>query len=126
MAGKCSSFQFITSVLHCRLFRKSRLTTTPLQTLYEFPDLSYKDSQGFKGIKPPGADLIEDVYKNVRFDIRFYEEVQVVEGSTSSPPKFLISADGTRAFAEAAARDRVGFRRRWSRRRARNRGPSRG
>ncbi|KAG9193724.1 hypothetical protein G6011_03759 [Alternaria panax] len=67
-------------------------------TLYEFPDLSYKDSAGFKGITPPNADLIENVYKNTRFDIRFYEQVQVAEGpspsssSSSSPPKFLISA----------------------------------
>ncbi|KAB2111776.1 hypothetical protein AG0111_0g1164 [Alternaria gaisen] len=80
------------TALQQKLSRPYYSNEAPWLTLYEFPDLSYKDSQGFKGIKPPGADLIEDVYKNVRFDIRFYEEVQVVEGSTPSPPKFLISA----------------------------------
>lgn len=46
-------------------------------------DVEYRNSDDFTGIakrNPPSKELIETVYSNVRFDIRFYEEVQVVEG----------------------------------------------
>jgi hypothetical protein len=71
------------------------------QTLYEFPDFSYKESKDFKDVavsNPPSAELIENVYKNARFDIRFYEEVQLVSRNQAIPtesstqPKFVISA----------------------------------
>ncbi|KAL1799614.1 hypothetical protein ACET3X_003651 [Alternaria dauci] len=82
------------TALQQQLSRPYYSNEAPWLTIYEFPDLSYKDSQGFKSIGPPGADVIENVYKNARFDIRFYEEIQAIEGSSTSspPPKFLISA----------------------------------
>lgn len=101
MAGEFPFLQLITSALQCRLSPAIPPNHKHPQTLYEFPDLSYKDRKDFKDVaanNPPSKDLIEDVYKNARFDIRFYEEVQLVNGDqavpteSSNPAKFLISA----------------------------------
>jgi hypothetical protein len=71
------------------------------QTLYEFPNIAYRDSEDFKGISTksvPSKELIETIYKNTRYDVRFYEQVQLVSGEkqdttkTSDPGKFIISA----------------------------------
>jgi hypothetical protein len=65
------------------------------QTTYEFPDISYRESEDFKNIagkNPPSQELINTIYKHTRYDIRFYEEIQAVKGETSKPVRFVISA----------------------------------
>ncbi|KAI4671817.1 uncharacterized protein J4E78_000314 [Alternaria triticimaculans] len=67
----------------------------PWLVTYEFPDLAYRESEDFQNIagkNPPSQELINTVYKNSAFAIRFYEEIQAVKGTTSSPTKFVISA----------------------------------
>jgi len=61
------------------------------------PDIGYRTSDDFTGIavrNPPSPQLIDTVYKNTRFDIRWYEQIQVVESANAakSPARFLISA----------------------------------
>ncbi|KAI4628102.1 hypothetical protein J4E80_002239 [Alternaria sp. BMP 0032] len=71
------------------------LNPTFQQVTYEFPDLAYRESEDFQNIagkNPPSQELINTVYKNSAFAIRFYEEIQAVKGTTSSPTKFVISA----------------------------------
>lgn len=69
----------------------------PWLTLYEMPDIEFKNSAEFKGLagqSPPTKELIEGIFKGARFDTRFYREVQCVEGSSGKkgPAKFVISA----------------------------------
>ncbi|KAI4961063.1 hypothetical protein J4E86_000088 [Alternaria arbusti] len=67
----------------------------PWLVTYEFPDLAYRESEDFKNIagkNPPSQELINTIYKNSAFAIRFYEEIQAVKGATSSRTKFVISA----------------------------------
>ncbi|KAH7377668.1 hypothetical protein BKA66DRAFT_422017 [Pyrenochaeta sp. MPI-SDFR-AT-0127] len=54
----------------------------PWLTVYEMPDIEYRNTDDFKsldGQSEPSQNLLEGVFKNARFDTRFYEEVQVFE-----------------------------------------------
>lgn len=54
----------------------------PWLTVYEMRDIDYRESDDFKGLdgqSEPSQELLEGVFKNARFDTRFYEEVQVYE-----------------------------------------------
>lgn len=47
------------------------------------PDIEYRSSDAFLNLSvrnPPPKELIDEIYMNTRFDVRFYEEKQVVEG----------------------------------------------
>lgn len=61
------------------------------------PDIEYRNTTEFKGLdgqSRPREELLEGVFKQARFDTRFYKEVQVYEkeGVRTEPAKFLISA----------------------------------
>ncbi|KAJ4375989.1 hypothetical protein N0V83_001269 [Neocucurbitaria cava] len=46
-------------------------------------DIEYRNSREFRGLdgqSAPKGELLEGVFKQARFDTRFYEEVQVYEG----------------------------------------------
>ncbi|KAF2646315.1 hypothetical protein P280DRAFT_357945, partial [Massarina eburnea CBS 473.64] len=50
----------------------------PWLTVYEMPDIAFRHTEEFKGLdgqREPKGDLLESVFKQVRFDTRFYEEV---------------------------------------------------
>ncbi|KAF1943683.1 hypothetical protein EJ02DRAFT_453168 [Clathrospora elynae] len=70
----------------------------PWLTVYEMPDVAYRESEEFKqliGQSPLPQELIEGVFKNARFDTRFYEEVQCFENPEvmgKGPATYLISA----------------------------------
>ncbi|KAF2469315.1 uncharacterized protein BDR25DRAFT_371866 [Lindgomyces ingoldianus] len=70
----------------------------PWLTVYEMPDVSYRETTEFKGLdgqSEPRKELLEGVFKQARFDTRFYEGVQVVEregGVPEGPAPLLISA----------------------------------
>ncbi|CAO2652045.1 Nn.00g003280.m01.CDS01 [Neocucurbitaria sp. VM-36] len=71
----------------------------PWLTVYEMPDIEYRNTSAFKGLDGqslPEKELLEGVFKNARFDTRFYEEVQVYGkgggGEKKGPATFLISA----------------------------------
>lgn len=64
-----------------------------MQVVCEMPDVEYRNSDDFTGIakrNPPSKEVIETVYNNARFDIRFYEEVQVVEGQAADKGKYFL------------------------------------
>ena len=51
----------------------------PYLTLYEMPDVGYRETEAFKGLdgqSVPRKELLEGVFKKARFDTRFYECVQ--------------------------------------------------
>lgn len=53
-----------------------------MQTVYEMPDIEYRNTDDFKGLdgqSEPAKELLEGIFKNVRFDTRFYREVQFFE-----------------------------------------------
>jgi hypothetical protein len=60
------------------------------------PEIAYKNSPAFRaldGQSPPSQDLLDSIFKNSRFDTRFYTEIQ--SHSSLSPPgptTFLFSA----------------------------------
>ncbi|KAF2114145.1 hypothetical protein BDV96DRAFT_469467, partial [Lophiotrema nucula] len=69
----------------------------PWLTIYEMPVLDFRESKEFKsldGQSKPREELLEGIFKQARFDTRFYEQVQVYEpfGKIDGPAKFLISA----------------------------------
>ncbi|KAF2733819.1 hypothetical protein EJ04DRAFT_494675 [Polyplosphaeria fusca] len=68
----------------------------PWFTVYELPDLDYRHSAEFKGLdgqSKPDEALLEGVFRQARFDTRFYEEVQRYgDESKCAPAKFLVSA----------------------------------
>jgi hypothetical protein len=61
-------------------------------------DIEYKDSAEFKaldGQSPPSQELLDGIFKNARFDTRFYTEAQSYSNPNSpspGPSTFLISA----------------------------------
>lgn len=70
------------------------------------PDIEYRHTKQFKGLdgqSEPKQELLENVFKQARFDTRFYEEVQIYEseGAKKGPAKYLISA----ALQPAAGQD---------------------
>lgn len=75
----------------------TNLPPPPLQTLYDMPDIGFRNSDDFTGIadrNPPSPQLMDSIYKNTHFEMRFYEQIQVVESPTASSDsaKFLVSA----------------------------------
>lgn len=51
----------------------------PYLTIYEMPDVQYRETAEFKGLdgqSEPEQELLESVFKRARFDTRFYECVQ--------------------------------------------------
>lgn len=75
------------------------------QTVYEMDDIEYRNHPDFlalDGQSPPSQELLDGIFKNARFDTRFYKEVQVfnnphppsaTSSSTSTNSKrFMISA----------------------------------
>jgi hypothetical protein len=66
--------------------------------VYEMSDIEYKDSAEFKaldGQSPPSQELLDGIFKNARFDTRFYTEAQSYSNPNSpspGPSTFLISA----------------------------------
>jgi hypothetical protein len=76
------------------------------KTVYEMPNVEYKDSVDFRaldGQSPPSQDLLESIFKNARFDTRFYTEVQsFASPSPAGPASCMISA-ALEPPAEAAA-----------------------
>ena len=51
----------------------------PWLTIYEMPDVEYRNTEEFKGLdgqSEPKKELLEGVFKKARFDTRFYECVQ--------------------------------------------------
>ncbi|OAK99408.1 hypothetical protein IQ06DRAFT_336940 [Phaeosphaeriaceae sp. SRC1lsM3a] len=73
----------------------------PWLTVYEMDDIEYRKHPDFlalDGQSPPSQDLLDGIFKNARFDTRFYEEVQVYTNpnpTTNPSPNsknFLLSA----------------------------------
>jgi hypothetical protein len=77
-----------------------------IKTVYEMPDVEYKNSTDFRaldGQSPPSQDLLDGIFKNARFDTRFYAQVQShAAPSPAGPTSFMISA-ALEPPAEAAA-----------------------
>lgn len=51
----------------------------PYLTVYEMPDVGYRETAEFKGLdgqSEPREELLEGVFRKARFDTRFYECVQ--------------------------------------------------
>lgn len=73
-------------------------SSAPWLTVYEMSDVSYRNSPAFRALNgqtPPPQELLDGIFKNARFDTRFYEEVQNYENPNISAPgesAFLISA----------------------------------
>jgi hypothetical protein len=66
----------------------------PWLTLYEMPDLNFKDSAEFKGLdgqSKPDAALLERIFKHARFDTRFLE--LVVDHQIEGGNQGMYSAD---------------------------------
>lgn len=60
-------------------------------------DINYRNSKEFQaldGQSPPSRELLNGIFKNARFDTRFYAEIQSFSnpGTTPGAAKFLISA----------------------------------
>ncbi|KAL5376798.1 hypothetical protein DPSP01_010209 [Paraphaeosphaeria sporulosa] len=58
----------------------------PWLTIYEMPDISYRDTAEFKGLdgqSPPKDALLHEIFEQARFDTRFYEETFSSHGSES-------------------------------------------
>ncbi|KAF1840078.1 uncharacterized protein K460DRAFT_296455 [Cucurbitaria berberidis CBS 394.84] len=72
---------------------KAYSNEAPWLNICPFPDIEFRNSDEFKSITA-SEELVESIYKNVRFDIRFYKEVQVFEneGVKKGPATFIISA----------------------------------
>ncbi|EOA83293.1 uncharacterized protein SETTUDRAFT_61372, partial [Exserohilum turcica Et28A] len=72
----------------------------PWLVVYEMPDIEYRSSDAFLNLSvrnPPPKELIDEIYMNTRFDVRFYEEKQKKRGGnthikTSAPATFVISS----------------------------------
>jgi hypothetical protein len=68
----------------------------PWLTVYEMPEIEYRETKEFKGLdgqSRPREDLLEGVFKQARFDTRFYSEIQSYGKDVSvGPAKLLISA----------------------------------
>jgi len=48
------------------------------------PEVEFRESKEFKGLdgqSPPKGDLLDRVFRQARFDTRFYEEVGILEGT---------------------------------------------
>ena len=60
------------------------------------PSISYRHSPAFRaldGQSPPHPDLLANVFKQTRFDTRFYRLIQTYQPNSSpSPTRFIISA----------------------------------
>ncbi|KAH4936716.1 hypothetical protein HBI79_070640 [Parastagonospora nodorum] len=74
-------------------------TSAPWLTVYEMTDVDYRNSPAFRALNgqtPPPQELLDEIFKNARFDTRFYQEVQNYENPnvTGAPADgaFLISA----------------------------------
>lgn len=55
----------------------------PWLTLYEMADVDYRLTDEFRGLdgqSEPSKDLLEEVFKQARFDTRFYEEMGRLDG----------------------------------------------
>lgn len=58
---------------------KAYESEAPYLTVYEMPDVGYRETGEFKGLdgqSEPREELLEGVFKKARFDTRFYECVQ--------------------------------------------------
>jgi hypothetical protein len=54
----------------------------PWLTVYEMPDIGFRENKAFRGLdgqSEPKKELLEGVFKQARFDTRFYECIQVHE-----------------------------------------------
>ncbi|KAF2032161.1 hypothetical protein EK21DRAFT_99254 [Setomelanomma holmii] len=77
----------------------------PSATLYEMRDIEYRHSDDFKaldGQTTPSKDLLNCVFKNARFDTRFYAEVQNFQGSGTKPlePPAEVASDFDKWYRE--------------------------
>lgn len=57
-------------------------SSAPWLTVYEMPDINFRETKEFRsldGQSEPEKELLEGVFKRVRFDMRFYECIQVHE-----------------------------------------------
>lgn len=75
------------------------------------PDINYRQTAEFKGLdgqSEPKQELLDGVFKQARFDTRFYECVQTFEseGCKEGPGELLISAALQPAKGEEADFDR--------------------
>ncbi|KAF2439030.1 hypothetical protein P171DRAFT_340638, partial [Karstenula rhodostoma CBS 690.94] len=62
----------------------------PWLTVYEMPDVAYRNTPEFKGLdgqSPPKDALLHEIFEQARFDTRFYEELP--SPSNSSPSSAL-------------------------------------
>ncbi|OCK95728.1 uncharacterized protein K441DRAFT_658432 [Cenococcum geophilum 1.58] len=77
-------------------------------TVYEMPDMNFRETKEFRsldGQSEPEKELLEGVFKQARFDTRFYECIHVHEkegGAAKDPGSLIISgaltpAEGTDA-----------------------------
>jgi len=79
----------------------------PWLTIYEMPDIDFRQSREFRGLdgqSEPKAELLEGVFKQARFDTRFYECIQVHEKDSAKkgPASLIISAALTPAAGKEA------------------------
>jgi len=82
----------------------------PWLTIYEMPDIEFRGSREFQGLdgqSEPKKELLEGVFKQARFDTRFYECIQVheKEGAKKGPASLIISAALTPAAGKEADLD---------------------
>ena len=67
------------------------------------PDIAYRESEEFKGLdgqSEPARELLEGIFKNARFDTRFYEEIQCFEPSKTPTTE---NENGGKRFVISAA-----------------------
>ncbi|KAH7392223.1 hypothetical protein DE146DRAFT_581880, partial [Phaeosphaeria sp. MPI-PUGE-AT-0046c] len=75
----------------------------PWLTVYEMSDIDYRTHPDFlalDGQSAPSQDLLHGIFKNARFDTRFYSEVQVYHNP--SPPPSNPSPDSKTFMLSAA------------------------
>lgn len=59
------------------------------------PEIEFRESREFKGLDGqslPKGDLLDRVFRQARFDTRFYEEVDKIEKDSTDAGKLLHSS----------------------------------
>ena len=104
--GGISSTQRYESISFIRTYRqeeaksettlvKNRNFNYDFLTIYNMPDLAFRESEAFRGLdgqSKPSDELLNKVFKQTEFLTRFYEELEI-DGSSAAgtPPPFIMT-----------------------------------